>query len=111
MQHSVDDTFRAVSDSTRRRILDLLASGERSVGELCEHFDVSQPAISQQLRVLREAGLVEARREGRFVHYALTSRPLSEVFDWVSRYERFWTKRLDALGRVLDREAKKGKAH
>ena len=63
---------------------------------------VSQPAVSQHLRVLREAGLVSERRDGRFRLYRLQPKPLAEVLAWVRSYERFWTGRLTALGRVLD---------
>jgi DNA-binding transcriptional ArsR family regulator len=104
-----DETFRAVSHPVRRAILDSLARGERTAGELCGLFDVSQPAVSQHLAVLREAGLVRARREGKQQVYELVAGPLREVYDWAGHYERFWSSRLDALGQLLDREAKKGK--
>ena len=96
--------FRAVSDPRRREILDLLADGERSVGDLVESFDISQPAVSQHLRVLREAGLVAERREGRRRMYALRAEGLREVYDWAAHYERFWSEKLDALGVWLDGE-------
>lgn len=97
--------FRAVADPTRRRILDLLAAEERSVNELLRQFAISQPALSQQLKVLREAGLVVVRREGKRRVYALDPRPLRQIHDWVGHYERFWTDKLDALGRFLDGDA------
>lgn len=100
-----EDAFRAVSDPTRRAIIDALAGGERTVTELCELFDVTQSAISQHLRVLREAGLVEVRADGRHRHYRLQAEPLRAVHDWTAGYRRFWTDRLQALGQVLDREA------
>jgi DNA-binding transcriptional ArsR family regulator len=103
------DAFRAVAEPTRRAILDELARGDRSVTELCALFDVSQPAISQHLRVLREAGLVEPRREGRRQIYRLEPEALRPVRDWVAHYERFWSDRLDALGAVLDAEAARTK--
>lgn len=101
MQPSLD-TFRAISDPTRRAILDALASGERAVGELGEHFPISQPALSQHLRVLRDAGLVAPRRDGRRRLYRLRPEPLRAVYDWVAHYERFWDAKLDALGAYLD---------
>jgi DNA-binding transcriptional ArsR family regulator len=108
------DTFRAVADPTRRAILDSLATGERSVGDLSAMFDVTQSAVSQHLKVLRDAGLVRPRKEGRQRLYSLDAGPLRDVFDWAAHYERFWTKKLDALGAVLDREAgrarKRGRA-
>jgi DNA-binding transcriptional ArsR family regulator len=98
------DVFRAVSDPTRRAILDLLADEERSVGDLVERFDMSQPAISQHLRVLADARLVSRRREGRRGVYSLAPDRLREVHDWSAHYQRFWTEKLIALGEHLDRE-------
>lgn len=95
-------TFRAISDPTRREILDRLSVGEQPAGELGSHFAISQPAMSQHLRVLREAGLVTTRREGRRRLYRLEPRPLREVYDWVAHYEHFWTDKLAALGEYLD---------
>jgi DNA-binding transcriptional ArsR family regulator len=101
------DAFRAVADPTRRRILDLLAARERTVGDLVGELAISQPSVSQQIARLREAGLVEQRREGRRKVCFVTPAALVEVFDWVRHYERFWNERLDALGEVLDDEAGK----
>ena len=95
--------FEAVSEPTRRAMLDLLAAGERSVGELVDRFDVTQPAISHHLRILREAGLVKTRRAGRQRFYRLQARPLRQIHDWVAHYERFWTVKLNALGEHLRR--------
>ena len=80
--------YRAVSDSSRRRILELLAQGERSVKDLVPRFPMSQPALSQHLRMLREAGLVRVRRQGRRRVYSLRAGPLGEVRDWVERIDR-----------------------
>ncbi|WP_394824848.1 ArsR/SmtB family transcription factor [Pendulispora albinea] len=102
-----DATFRAVSDITRRRILDSLAGGNKNVSELCSLFDVTQSAVSQHLKVLRDAGLVRTTREGRMVYYELDPQPMRAVFDWVAHYQTFWTNKLDALGRTLDRVAAK----
>ena len=106
MTTTVDSTaFRAISHPIRRDILEMLAGGERTVGDLRERFKVSQPAVSQHLETLREAGLVRARAQGRHRLYALEPAPLREVFDWAARFELFWADRLDRLGAVLDREA------
>lgn len=105
-----DSTFRAVAHPVRRAILDALAGSERTAGELVDLFDVSQPAVSQHLAVLREAGLVRARRQGKQQVYQLVAAPLRDVYDWSAHYERFWESKLDALGRLLDREAVKGRA-
>jgi DNA-binding transcriptional ArsR family regulator len=101
------DAFRAVSDPTRRAILDSLAAGERTVTELCTLFAVTQSAVSQHLRVLREAGLVTPRMAGRHRYYRLEAAPLKAVHDWTTHYQHFWNRKLDALGAVLDREAQK----
>ena len=97
------DVFRAVSDPTRRQMLELLSSGDRTVAELVAPFDMTQPAVSQHLKVLREAGLVAVRKEGRHRIYALEAQPLREVFDWAQYFEGFWRRKLSALGRELDR--------
>lgn len=96
--------FKAIGDPTRRAILDLLAESERSVGELTDAFPMSQPAMSQHLKVLRTAGLVTPRKDGRRRLYRVAPEPLREVYDWVQHYERFWDDKLDALGRFLDAE-------
>lgn len=97
------DIFNALADPTRRRILDLLGQGERTVGELAGEFDVSQPAVSQHLRVLREAGLVHWERAGRSRRYSLNPTPLKDVYDWVAFFGRFWDEKLTALGRYLEK--------
>ena len=96
------DPFRAVSDSTRRAILDVLADGEKSAKDLGSPFRISQPALSQHLRVLREAGLVTTRRDGRFRYYRLEPAPLEAVHDWVEHYRKFWSGKLDRLERYLE---------
>lgn len=98
---AAESVFGAIANETRRLLLDALAERERNVGDLVEVAGVSQPAVSQHLRLLRDAGLVEERREGRFRIYRLDARPLADVERWVRTYERFWTGRLAALGRVL----------
>lgn len=104
MQNALpSDVFRAVSDPTRRQMLELLGVGERTADELAQPFDMSQPAVSQHLRVLRDAGLVNVRKEGRHRVYSLDPQPLREVFDWAQYFEGFWRKKLSALGRELDR--------
>jgi DNA-binding transcriptional ArsR family regulator len=103
------DVFRAVADPTRRTILDRLARGEIPAGDLASGFDMTQAAVSQHLKVLRDAGLVGVRAEGRRRLYGLRAERLREVDDWVSTYRRFWEERLDALGRLLDEEGPCGR--
>src|SRR5262245_48251128 len=98
------DVFSAIADPTRRRILEALAGGELPVGTLARPFEMSLPAVSQHLKALLRAGLVVPRREGRRRYFRLDPRPLKEVADWVARYERFWQKKLRALGAYLDKE-------
>jgi DNA-binding transcriptional ArsR family regulator len=98
------DVFLAIADPTRRAILHRLANGEQSAGDLATPFAASQSAISQHLGILREAGLVRVRSEGRSRIYAIRPAPLKKVQRWISHYERFWNERLDALGDYLDRE-------
>ena len=96
--------LRAIADPTRREILDLLVSKEEeSVGELTKDFEMSLPALSQHLKVLREAGLIAGRREGRQIFYRLNPAPLYEVARWIHPYERFWKSKLDALEAHLRR--------
>lgn len=106
-----DEVFHALSDPTRRAILELLRRDERCVNDIAAPFAMSQPAISQHLKVLGEAGLVRARKEGRQSFYRLEAAPLRDAYEWLARYERFWNTKLDALGRYLDeqhKEVKKG---
>ncbi|NNE43146.1 MAG: winged helix-turn-helix transcriptional regulator [Gemmatimonadetes bacterium] len=103
MKRELSGVLRAASDPTRRAVLDLLGEGERSVSELQKSFRISQPALSQHLRVLREAGLVSQRQEGRFRLYRLEAAALREIHDWVAHYERFWSKKLDRLGDYLEK--------
>jgi DNA-binding transcriptional ArsR family regulator len=95
--------FEAVAEPVRRTLLDLLAAREYSVSDLVARFDVSQPAISHHLRILREAGLVKSRQVGRQRIYRLEGRPLREVYDWLAHYERFWSGKLEGLGEHLRR--------
>jgi DNA-binding transcriptional ArsR family regulator len=89
--------LEALADPTRRRIVELLADGERSAGELAAEFPTSRPGVSRHLRVLREQGLVHVRDDGRRRLYSLDPRPLADLDEWLSRYRSFWTNRLDAL--------------
>lgn len=97
--------FDAIADPTRRGVLHVLRDGERPVAELQHALGVSQSALSQHLRVLREAKLVANRKDGRRRLYSLEAGPLREVFDWVTYFESFWDDRLAALGRHLKERA------
>jgi DNA-binding transcriptional ArsR family regulator len=95
-------TYAALAEPHRRQILDLLRDGERHAGELVERLDLSQPGVSKHLRVLREAGLVEVRADGRRRLYTLRPEPLADVDRWLESYRAFWSHRLDALERHLE---------
>ena len=97
--------FDALADPTRRRILEMLAQRERSVGEIVEHFPVSQPAISRHLRLLREAGLVECRSDGKRRVYSFDPGSLTPLDEWVKRRRRDWIRRLEALETHLERRS------
>lgn len=99
-----DDVFAALAHPVRRDLLDLLAGGEHTAGQLAAPFDMSRPAVSQHLRVLREARLVTERAAGRERVYRLQPDRLRDVATWLSRYERFWGEKLASLGRFLDEE-------
>jgi DNA-binding transcriptional ArsR family regulator len=94
--------YAALAEPSRRQILDLLRDGERSVNELVSAVSVSQPSVSKHLKVLREAGLVEARADGKRRLYALQAQPLAEIDAWLAPYRRHWSARLDALERHLE---------
>jgi DNA-binding transcriptional ArsR family regulator len=99
---SETSVFHAISCPTRRTIMDALSEGEQHVNALVARLPVTQSAVSQQLVVLKSAGLVEERRDGRFRYYKLRSKPLLEVQAWMTRYRAHLELQLDALGHVLD---------
>ena len=101
---SVRTVFHAISDPTRRAILDRLLAGEESVLNLAKSFDMSLPAVSQHLKVLQEAGVVRRRREGRYLFYRIHPEPLTDIARWIHPYELFWRDRLQALDAHLRRK-------
>jgi len=96
-------TFAALADPTRRAILARLRTGECSVTELAEPFDMSMPAVSKHLRVLERAGLIARRREAQWRHCRIEAAPLKEVAAWAERYRAIWEARLDRLDTYLER--------
>lgn len=99
--------FDVLGDPVRRRILELLAGGERSSGAVCEviraEFRISQPAVSQHLRVLRDSGFASVRAEGTRRLYAVNEGPLRDIDEWLDHFRRFWTPPLEALATELAR--------
>jgi DNA-binding transcriptional ArsR family regulator len=99
------NTFEVLAEPTRRRILDELRHQERPVNDLVQIIGMSQPGVSKHLRVLREAGLVEVRRDAQRRLYRLRPEPLQEIDSWLQPYRDFWAERLDALEAHLDHQA------
>ncbi len=104
-------TFAALADPTRRAILARLASGECSVTEIAEPFEMSLPAVSKHLRVLEKAGLIARRREAQWRPCRIEAAPLKEVADWAERYRAIWEQRLDRLDSYLQNLQAKENAH
>src|SRR5947199_461550 len=94
--------FDVLAEPSRRRILDLVREGERPVGELVDELDLSQPAVSKHLRVLRDAGLVDVRTDAQRRLYRINVAPLKAVDEWLAPYRTLWTAHLDALEAHLD---------
>lgn len=95
------DAFTALADPTRRRIIEALATGETSFGELADKFEMSRPAVSQHLKVLKNAGIVTSRADAQRRIYRLNGDSLDEVDAWLGRVRDFWSQRLDKLEELL----------
>jgi len=102
----MESSFAIIAEPNRRTILGLLASSERSVGEIERRLRMPQTSVSKHLRVLREAGFVEARVEAQRRVYRLRPEPLMELDEWLAPFRRFWSKHLDALEQHLDKMEK-----
>ena len=99
----LDAVFAALADSTRRGILESLSDGDLPVSELAAPHDMSLPGFMKHLRVLEDAGLIQRTKEGRVVSCELSAAPMKAAAAWISRYEKFWSARLDSLARYLKR--------
>lgn len=95
------DTFTALADTTRRQIIESLAIGEMGFGDLADKFEISRPAVSQHLKVLRESGIVTARVDAQRRIYRLNDNCLDEVDAWIRKVRKFWSPRLDKLEQIL----------
>lgn len=95
--------FQALADPSRRAIFESLTRGEAAVKELTARFAISQPAVSQHLTVLKAAGLIQGRREGRIVRYRVEPRGLQPLIDWLTHYRAFWPERLERLEQLLEK--------
>lgn len=101
------DVFAAIADARRRDILLLLADGERTVSDIVDRIDMSQPSVSKHLKVLSDARLVEARRDGQWILYRTNADGLRPVHEWTGRFERYWRRQ---LLRIKERAERKGNA-
>src|SRR3954447_16055607 len=97
----LDTVFAALSDRTRRHVLQSLAGGDRQVTKLANEHEMSLPGFMKHLRVLEDAGLIARSKEGRVVSCELSAQPMQAASTWMSRYEKFWTEKLDSLARYL----------
>jgi DNA-binding transcriptional ArsR family regulator len=98
-----DRIFQALADPSRRAIYDALTEGEAAVKDLTARFDISQPAVSQHLGILREAGLVSSRREGRLVYYRVEPSGMTPLIDWIAYHRTFWPQHVDRLEQLLEK--------
>jgi len=98
----MESTFAIIAEPSRRAILSLLASSERSVGDIEEQLNLPQPSVSKHLRVLREAGFVESRVDAQRRLYRIKPEPLMEIDAWLAPFRRYWSAHIDALERHLD---------
>src|SRR5688572_18482336 len=94
--------FHALADPSRRAILESLTRGEAAVKDLTARFDISQPAVSQHLAALKDAGLVIGRRQGRCVSYRVEPKGIEPLIDWIAHYRAFWTENVGRLERLLE---------
>lgn len=95
--------FQALADPSRRAIFESLTGGEAAVKDLTSRFRISQPAVSQHLAALKDAGLVKHRREGRLAYYRVDPKGMKPLVDWIAHYRAFWTERVDRLEQLLEK--------
>lgn len=97
------DIFQAIADPTRRQIIDLLSKEPMNLGAIAEYFDISRPAISQQIKILNECGLVEIKREGRETFCSIRPTELKKISEWVGRYKGLWEEKIDSFEAYLNK--------
>jgi len=103
------DVFQAIADPTRREIIDLLARNPQNLNSIADNFSISRPAISKQIKILTQCGLVTITRQGREHYCSANLKKFGEVANWIEKYKVFWNNKLDALGDFLEREAEADK--
>lgn len=101
------DVFQAIADPTRRKIINMLAKEQMNLNAVADNFNISRPAISRHIKILRECGLVVINQQGRERFCRAELKKLREVAEWTNRYAQFWNQKLDALGNFLDSEQNK----
>lgn len=99
------DVFQAIADPTRREIINMIAFRPLNLNAVAENFDISRPAISKHIKILTECGLVVVKQQGRERYCEARLQKLNEASQWIEQYRVFWTKKLDALGDFLGKEA------
>lgn len=104
---TTSDAFNAVAEPRRREILNFLAPQERPVGDIVDHLNLEQPSVSKHLRVLREVGLVNVRREGRRMLYRTNAEAIRPLYEWTSTFERFWRHQLSRIKERAEDQAKR----
>jgi DNA-binding transcriptional ArsR family regulator len=103
------DVFQAIADPTRREIIDLLANSPLNLNAIADNFTISRPAISKQIKILTQCGLVTVSRQGREHYCTANLKKFAEVSGWIEKYKIFWNTKLDALGDFLEKEAETSK--
>lgn len=106
MTYRLHTIYSVIADDRRRALLDSLAAGDKTAGELAAAFDISRPAIAKHLRILEQSGLVTITNVGRTRVHRLNAEPLREVHDWLQRYGPFWESRLDNLKHVVEADVR-----
>ena len=105
------DAFQTLADPTRRRIVDVLRSGEQQVNDIVDRAGIHQSGVSRHLRILSEAGFVAMRPDGQRRLYSLQPEPFRELEDWLDKYRSLWERRLDRFGAALEKQRKRRKEH
>jgi len=106
------DVFQAIADPTRRQIINLISHEPMNLKSIAEYFDISRPAISQQIKILNECGLIEIRKEGRETFCAIRPAELKKISEWVGQYKGLWEHRIDAFEAYLNKlQSEKNKKH
>src|SRR5205814_2758358 len=100
------DVFQAIADPTRRQIINMLASQSLNLNAVADNFDVSRPAISKHIKILTECGLITIKQQGRERYCQANLKSLSQVDRWIEQYRVFWTSKLDALEKFLNKETR-----